>query len=149
MKRIEVEVTGEVHAPAEAVYAILADYREHHPRILPAAYFSSLTVEEGGIGAGTIFCAEMNVFGSKSTLRMHVDAPEPGHVLTETTLDGALVTTFTVTPGKDTQRCTVTIATTQQAPDGFSGWLQGLTLPWVMRRIYREELAQLDRYAQA
>lgn len=148
MKQIEAEVTGEVNAPAPAVYAILADYRQHHPRILPAAYFTSLTVEEGGMGAGTIFRAEMNVFGSKSTLHMCVDTPEPGRVLTETTLDGALVTTFTVTPGEDARRCTVTIATSQHAPGGFSGWLQGLMLPWVMRRIYREELAQLDRYAQ-
>lgn len=54
-------------------------------------------------------------------------------MLTESTLDGALVTTFTVTPGEDARRCSVTIATTQQAPGGFSGWLQGLTLPWIIR----------------
>lgn len=56
-----------MHARRNCVYAILADYREHHPRILPAAYFTSLTVEEGGIGAGTIFRAEMNVFGNRRT----------------------------------------------------------------------------------
>jgi hypothetical protein len=39
-------------APAQ-VYAIIANYREGHPRILPKE-FSGLTVEQGGIGAGTI-----------------------------------------------------------------------------------------------
>ncbi len=41
-----------IPAPAAAVYALLADYRDGHPRILPPA-FSDLTVLQGGIGAGT------------------------------------------------------------------------------------------------
>ena len=146
-KRITVTVTGEVQAPAEKVYAILADYRQHHPHILPGAYFTSLTVEAGGVGAGTIFRAEMNVFGSKRAFRMRVAEPEPGRVLSETDLDTGLLTTFTVTP-VDADRCTVTIATQWQPPAGFSGWLEGLTMPGFMRRIYHAELRQLDEYAQ-
>ncbi len=146
-KRITVTVTDEVQAPAEKVYAILADYRQHHPRILPGAYFTSLTVEEGGVGAGTIFRAEMNVFGSKRALRMRVAEPEPGRALSETDLDTGLLTTFTVTP-VDADHCTVTIATQWQPPAGFSGWLEGLTMPGFMRRIYHAELRQLDEYAQ-
>ena len=147
-KRITAAVTSEIQASAATVYTILADYRQHHPRILPSAYFTSLTVEEGGVGAGTIFRAEMNVFGSKRTLRMRVAEPEPGRVLSETDLDTGLLTTFTVTPVA-AARCTVTIATAWQTPAGFSGWWQGLTMPAFMRRIYHAELRQLDEYAQA
>lgn len=147
-KHIAVAVAGEVQAPAEKVYAILADYRQHHPRILPSDYFTSLVVEEGGVGAGTVFQAEMNIFGSKRAFQMRVAEPEPGRVLSETDLDSGLLTTFTVTP-LDTARCAVTIATEWQAPDGFGGWLQGLTMPAFMRRIYHAELRQLDDYAQA
>lgn len=147
-KRLAVAVTGAVQSPTETIYVILVDYRQHHPRILPSDYFTSLVVEEGGVGAGTIFRAEMNVWGSKRTFRMCVAEPEPGRVLSETDLDSGLLTTFTVTP-LDAARCAVTIATEWQAPDGFGGWLQGLTMPAFMRRIYRAELRQLDNYAQA
>lgn len=147
-KRNTVAVTSEVQAPAEKVYAILSDYRRHHPRILPNAYFTNLTVEEGGVGAGTIFQAEMNVFGSRRAFRMRVAEPEPGRVLTEADLDTDLLTTFTVTPVA-ANRCSVTIATEWQQPRGLGGWLQGLTMPAFMRRIYQAELRQLDEYAQA
>ena len=44
----------QIHAPAEVIYEILADYRSKHPLILPKPYFLYLDVEEGGAGAGTI-----------------------------------------------------------------------------------------------
>ncbi len=44
MAEISVSVEGLVAAPAEQVYRILADYRRHHPRILPPA-FSGFAVE--------------------------------------------------------------------------------------------------------
>lgn len=148
MKRILVSVTGEVQASAQTVYTILADYQQHHPRILPGSYFTNLVVEAGGLGAGTVFQAQMNVFGSKRTFRMRVAEPEPGRVLSETDLDTGLITTFTVAPIA-AERCTVTIATEWQACAGFGGWVQRLTMPSFMRRIYRAELQQLDEYAQA
>lgn len=41
-----------IPAPTDAAYALLADYRNGHPRILPPA-FTDLTVLRGGTGAGT------------------------------------------------------------------------------------------------
>ena len=55
-----------IAAPPAAVYAVLADYRNHHPHILPQQYFHNFVVEEGGQGAGTIFRTDVHVFGSKS-----------------------------------------------------------------------------------
>lgn len=147
-KQRSVSVTDEIHAPAKEVYAILADYHNHHPRILPGNFFTHLEVEEGGIGAGTIVQAEMKVFGRKQRFRMRVTEPEPGRMLSETDLDTGLVTTFTVTP-VDAERCTVNFTTTWQARPGIQGWLEGLTMPSFLRNVYREELQKLDRYAQA
>ena len=39
MSNIQVAVTEPIDAPPARVYAILADYRNHHPHILPKAYF--------------------------------------------------------------------------------------------------------------
>jgi hypothetical protein len=147
-KQLSVSVCGDVQASAEAVYTILADYRQHHPQILPAGTFTRLVVEEGGIGAGTVFQAELKAFGRTQNFRMCVTEPEPGRILAESDLDKDLVTTFTVTP-LDAARCSVTIATTWQASAGIAGWIEGMTMPPYLKRVYSDELAQLDRYAQS
>ena len=54
MSQINVAVSARINAPATKVYPILADYHNHHPNILPRAYFTELTVEEGGTGEGTV-----------------------------------------------------------------------------------------------
>ncbi len=43
----EATATGSqiIHAPAQRVYAIIADYRVHHPRIVPPEYFRKVEVE--------------------------------------------------------------------------------------------------------
>src|SRR5690348_9347586 len=86
-------------APAERVYAVIADYRQHHPRILPPAIFD-LQVEQGGVGAGTIMTFKVKLAGRTQRARQRVAEPRPGRVLTETDINGnrGLVTTFTVEP---------------------------------------------------
>ncbi len=146
MSPIQVTVSAPIHAPAPTVYTLLADYRTHHPHILPKPYFTALTVDAGGQGTGTVFTAQMNVMGNRSTFRMRVSEPEPGHILAETDLATGLLTTFTITPKGD--HCEVTITTTFERKPGLSGWLEGLTTPMFMRKIYREELHLIDQYAQ-
>ena len=53
MGEVRVVKEGGVGAPADVVYGLIADMREHHPRFLPPA-FSDFAVEEGGVGAGTV-----------------------------------------------------------------------------------------------
>jgi hypothetical protein len=48
-----VSAAARVDAPPAAVYGIIADYRRHHPHIVPPEYFARLDVLEGGVGAGT------------------------------------------------------------------------------------------------
>jgi len=136
-----------IDAPAETVYTILADFRNHHPHILPETYFSDLEVEEGGSGAGTVIRFNMEVFGNKQAYHSRVTEPEPGRVLVETDMLSGAVTTFTVTPA-DQRRSQVTITTAVERPPGPKGLIQGLMTPLVLRRIYREELEKLNQYAQ-
>ena len=62
MAEIRVLAERPIGAPAERVYNYLADYQQHHPRILPSA-FSGFTVEHGGVGAGTVFRFRLDVGG--------------------------------------------------------------------------------------
>lgn len=142
--RIRVEAEGPVGAPPARVYPLLADYRRHHPNFLPPA-FSGLDIEQGGVGAGTVYRSTLTLGGRAHRLRMRVDEPEPGRVLTETDLDRGGVTTFTVSSEGDGSR--VRFTTEWDAP-GIRGWIERLVVPGPLRRLYLDELRRLDEYAR-
>lgn len=144
MAVIRVEAEGTVGAPAERVYAIIADYRQHHPRILPPA-FSDLVVEQGGVGAGTIIRFKMKVGGQTRESRQQVAEPQPGRVLTESDAQYRLLTTFTVTPVGETSRVRIE---TEWEKGGVGGFVEKMVAPRMLRPIYADELARLDRYAR-
>jgi hypothetical protein len=98
MTQQRIAASALIQAPAQQVYAIIADYRNGHPRILPKPYFVSLTVEQGGVGAGTMVTFQMKVMGSWQTFHAVITEPEPGRVLVETDSSAGTVTTFTVDP---------------------------------------------------
>lgn len=148
MSDIQVAVTATIDAPPARVYAILADYRNHHPHILPKAYFVKVDVTKGGQGTGTEFVADMNIYGSKRTFHMTVSEPEPGRVIAETDAKLGTYTTFTVEPLEGGAKSKVTIATESRTSAGLGGWLESLTTPMIMRKIYQEELQQLNTYVQ-
>lgn len=56
------------HYLGDKVYAILAGYRDHHPHILPEAYFTRLELEAGGTGAGTVFKAGLKMLVQEQSL---------------------------------------------------------------------------------
>ena len=147
MPQVHVAVSATINAPAAEVYSILADYRNHHPHILPKAYFTGLEVEEGGTGEGTVFRAGLKMMGQEQSFRMRVTEPEPGRVLAETDLDTDLVTKFIVEP-RGNDQSEVTFDTTFQPRPGLKGWLERLIVPGYLRRVYRVELQQLDEYIQ-
>jgi uncharacterized protein YndB with AHSA1/START domain len=145
MAEIRVMAERSIAAPAADVYRYIADYREHHPRFLPPA-FSDFEVERGGVGAGTVVRFRVTVGGRSRIGRMQVTEPAPGRVLAESDTDSSLVTSFTVTPDGD--HCRVRIATTWQGAGGIGGFFERLFAPRVLRRLYADELARLDRYAR-
>lgn len=138
--------SAHIQAPAQDLYAIIADYREAHPQILPRPPFVSLTVEAGGVGSGTVIRVQMRVLGQLQTFRATITEPEPGHVLVETTNTG-YVTTFTVDPHADGQATYVTIATELTGRRGMTGALERWLVTRLLRPAYIRELANLAELA--
>lgn len=140
---LRVAASAKVGAAATAIYRMIADYRNGHPRIIPPKYFSNLEVDEGGYGAGTLIRYDLHALGTTHHARARVTEPEPGRVLVETDLDKGAVTTFTVDSlgGHASQ---VTIATDIPIRAGFRGAVERILLRSLLERVYAAELARLD-----
>ena len=145
MKTLRVSASGHVGAAASKVYAVIADYRRHHPHIVPPEYFEGVDVLEGGVGAGTRTRVRMHVLGKKRTFEQVVTEPEPGRVLMETNTDGSAVSTFTVEATGE-KASHVTIATDIPLQPGLHGLLERLAVRLLFPRIYDKEIARLGEY---
>ena len=142
-----ISASAVIPARRDRVYSLLANYNDGHPRILPRQ-FSNLTVEEGGVGAGTVIRFQMSVLGRKQTFRATITEPDPGRVLVETYLDAnGAVTTFTVNPGSAPADSNVTISTELPVRSGFPGKIERLFSTLLLRPIYVKELENLARVA--
>jgi len=146
MSTVNVDYSTIINARPEDVYAVFRDYRVSHPAILPKPYFEYLTVHEGGLGAGTKFTAGMNVFGTKSTFSATVSEPEPGRIILEKDDEERLKTFFIMDPVENGQKTHVTLRTAAQTSAGFKGIMERLTLPPILRMIYKKELANVAAY---
>lgn len=144
MALIRVVAERSIEAPPERIYAVLRDYREHHPKILPPA-FSNYRVEEGGVGAGTIAAFTVTVGGRPRIFRVRVEEPEPGRVLRESDQESDLVATFTVVLEGSGSR--IQFETTWQSA-GVTGLIERLFAPRMLRGVYLDELERLDRYVR-
>jgi len=142
-------ITASAVIPArrERVYSLLADYNDGHPRIVPRQ-FTALTVEQGGIGEGTIIRFQMSLLGRKQSFRAAITEPEPGRVLVETDLDtNGAVTTFTVDSGTAPADSRVTISTVLPVRSGILGVVEKMFSTLLLRPLYVQELANLARVA--
>lgn len=151
MQSYTASMSAVIKAPADQVYAILADYHQGHPQILPKQYFTKLVVEQGGVGAGTRIRFEMNAMGRKQLFHGVVSEPEPGRVLVESNVSDTMppsVTTFTVDPVAGGQQAQVTIHTQSQSRDGLGGMIERFLSKQFLRRVYTQELALLAAYAE-
>jgi hypothetical protein len=133
-------------APADVVYHLISDYREHHrpEGFLPPA-FTDLVVEKGGVGDGTVIRFTMKLGGRSRTMTAAVTEPEPGRVLVER--GPGVETTFTVEP-EGGQRARVRFDTVMEA-GGLEGLLTRLFAPGMLRPLYADELDSLERHAMA
>jgi hypothetical protein len=141
-----VEAQAVVRASARNVYAILADYRHGHPRVLPPA-FTGLDVLEGGTGAGTVFVVSMKAFGKVRSMRGVVTEPEPGRVLEEAYPDDNGVTRFYVTPISDTE-CNVKLWSELESADGLKGWIERKMAVPFLTKVYTQELKLIEEVAR-
>jgi hypothetical protein len=142
-----ISVAATIPARPERVYALIANYNDGHRRIIPKQ-FSDITVEQGGIGAGTVIRFEMTVAGKKQTYRAAISEPEPGRVLVETYLEPAgTITTFRVEQGSAPADSHVTISTELPVRSGLVGLIEKTAVSFLLRSIYQKELANLARVA--
>ena len=135
-----------VDAPADVVYHLIADYREHHrpEGFLPPA-FTDLAVEKGGVGEGTAIRFTMRLGGRSRTAAAVVAEPEPGRVLVET--GPGVETTFTVAPEGE-GRTRVRFDTVMES-GGLEGLMTRLLAARLLRPLYADELERLERHAKA
>jgi hypothetical protein len=145
-KSYRVTENSVIHAPAKSVYDILADYQNGHPHVLPKKYFSSLKIEKGGIGAGTVIRFQMRALGFSRSFRAAITELVPGRTLVETDLESGTVTTFTVLPLENGQGSLVTISTELQSRDGLLGSLEQSMISSFLRRVYAQELKLLAEF---
>jgi len=142
-----VTTTARLAAPPDRVYAVIADYDHGHPRILPKQ-FTGLTVEQGGVGEGTVIRVSMRVFGRRFEFRGFVTEPEPGRVLVERNVgESESVTSFTVDPGSTATQAVVTIATELRCRPGLLGAIERFFTSRTLRAIYGQELSLLEAVA--
>ncbi len=139
-------VSAKINSSSKVVYAIIADYRDAHPKILPKPPFVSLIVEQGGIGAGTIVRVQMKVMGKLQTFRTVVTEPEPGRVLVETN-DTGYITTFTVEPIDDGKNSFVTFTTGIPDSSGLLKKLEFRLTKLLLTPVYKQELENLAQFA--
>lgn len=139
-------VTAKINSSSKVVYAIIADYRDAHPKILPKPPFVSLIVEQGGIGAGTIVRVQMKVLGKIQTFRTVVTEPEPGRVLVETN-DTGYITTFTVEPIDGRKNSIVTFTTGIPDSSGLLKKIEFRLTKLLLTPVYKQELENLARFA--
>ncbi len=144
MALVQAAAERTISAPAAAVYDLLADYRNGHPRILPPA-FSDFTVLQGGFGAGTRIRFTLSFGGRARETEARVDEPEPGRVLTETYAHNGAVTRFTVTPAGNQSR--LQIETSWESSPGIAGLTERLIAPRLLPRLYNEELDLIEQWA--
>jgi hypothetical protein len=142
-----ISASAVIPARRDRVYSLLANYNDGHARIVPKQ-FTGLTVEQGGVGEGTIIRFQMSLLGKKQSFRAAVTEPEPGRVLVETDLDtNGAVTTFTVDPGTAPADSRVTISTVLPVRSGFLGFVDKTFSTLLLRPLYVQELANLARVA--
>ena len=146
-EKLVVSASATIPARRERVYSLIANYNDGHPRILPKQ-FTSLVVEKGGVGAGTVIRFQMSVFGRRQTFRAAITEPEPGRVLVETDLDpNGAVTTFTVDQGGAPADSHVTISTELSVRSGALGRIERTLTTLLLRPMYVKELENLARVA--
>lgn len=149
MGEYQVKSTAMINAPAARVYAIIADYHNGHPHILPKHIFTELVVEAGGVGQGTLLRFQMSAFGQTRTIRAAISEPEPGRLLVESSLDGGSVTTFTVDPLTGGQQAHVTIATNgKTTSSGVSAMIERFLTKRFLLNVYAQELKLLKQFAE-
>ena len=146
MASYQVSKSLRISASPAKVYPVIADYHEGHPQILPPKYFGPLSIEQGGVGEGTVISFSMRVFGQTRPIRAQITEPQPGRQMVERDLDTGVTTVFDVAPANGGAASDVTITTILDARTGLGGAAERALTRWLLPRIFGEELERLRAY---
>jgi len=113
---------------------------------LPKPPFVSLTVEKGGVGAGTVLHVKMKVMGKLQAFNTIVTEPEPGRVLVETN-DTGYITTFTIDPQNDGKYSYVTFTTEITKSSNLLKRIEFFFSKQFLPLVYKKELENLSKIA--
>jgi uncharacterized protein YndB with AHSA1/START domain len=141
MAQVTAQATRSIAAPAEKVFAALADYATTRPKILTESYHD-YRVESGGQGAGSRVAWKLQA--TKSRVRDQlVEVTQPAdHRLVESDANSSMVTVWTV--AADGDRSTVTVDTSWNGATGVGGFFERTFAPRGLARIHDGVLAKLD-----
>jgi Polyketide cyclase / dehydrase and lipid transport len=134
-----------IDAPAEVIYHLLADYREHHrpEGFLPPA-FSDQEILSGGVGAGTELRYTLTTGGRPREITSRISEPVPGRVLVETA--EGVETTFTVEPSGTGTRVRFDTVLDEA---GIQGLMARLFAARLLAPVYEDELDRLEAMAKS
>lgn len=133
-----------IAAPPDTVLALLRDYRDVRPRLLPDAY-ADYRVEAGGEGAGTIVAYTLHAARRVRAYRLAVTEPETGPALREDDETSSFAQTWTLEPAGDGTR--VRLACSWTGASGIGGFFERTFAPKGVARLSEEILDRLEREA--
>jgi hypothetical protein len=143
-KQINVSAERMIPAPPERVHAVLADYREGRPRILPDNYLD-YKVEEGGQGGGTVVSYRLRAARRERAYTMEATEPTPGVTLVERDRNSSLVTTWMLSPTASGTGTDLKVSTTWEGSGGVGGFFERTFAPRGLRAIYDDMLDRLTK----
>ena len=130
-----------IAAAPDRVYAVIADYRDGRPKLLPES-FVDYRVEQGGHGAGTVVTYTLHAAKRQRPYRLAVTEPEPGRRLHEADTTSSFTQDWTVEPADGGSR--VSIACAWEGAGGIGGFFERTFAPKGVKRIYAQLLDRLD-----
>jgi len=142
MSHISVQSEYIIPAPPEKVYESLIDFQNARPSIL-TSNFVDYTVEQGGVGEGTVIRYDLKAGGRKRPYRMHIIETIKGGILTERDSNSSLVTMWTLTPVNYGQLTQVRLVSEWEGASGIGGFFERTFAPRGLRGIYDKMLSRL------
>jgi hypothetical protein len=143
MSQVFVKSERIIPASPEAVYAVLADYKDKRPLML-TQNFLDYKVESGGQGAGTVVAYRLRAANRERPYRVRVDEVVKGKELIERDRNSSLVTTWTLSPQDDGCQTRVQVTSEWQGGSGIGGFFERTFAPLGLRRIYDQMLSMLE-----
>src|SRR5688572_33246677 len=100
MATLVVSESRRIPAPPREVYAIIADYTEGHPHIMPSAYFRNIEVRRGVSGGGRRFGSDGTGSVPPAQFIAEIENPGRGGILAEAVAEGRPVPPSRAIPRK-------------------------------------------------